>query len=67
MSEFKIKVKDVSEFVKTKLVVYATGQGKKFLVALHAAPNIKRYVVQYGMLKKGFIKKGEAVKFFNEL
>ena len=64
---FKIKVKDVKEFVNSETVVYAAGEGKKFLVTVHAGPNAERYIVQHGMMKKGFIKLGEAVRFFNDL
>ena len=66
MKDFKIKVKDVKEFVKTSFYTYASGQGKVFEVALHAGPNVPRYVVKNGNTTRGFTKVGEAVEFFNE-
>jgi hypothetical protein len=65
---FKIKVKDLAEFVKTEKMLYAAGSNKKLYVLLHAGPNVERYLVKslrYG--DKGFTKKGEAVKYFNSL
>ena len=66
MSNFKIKVKDVKEFVKKESVIYANGNGKRFSVALRAGPNVERYVVEVGDDSKGFTKLGDAVRYFND-
>jgi len=67
MEKFKIKVKDVKEFVKNKSYIYASGGGKTFSVSLHAGPNVDRYTVEHGETKEGFTDVGEAVKYFNEI
>jgi len=48
-------------------VLFASGNGKKLYVSIHAAPNVKRYTVEKGAESKGFTKQGEAVSYFNEL
>lgn len=63
---FKIKVKDVKEFVKNNKYVYASGAGKTFSVALHAGPNVERYVVENSEGAKSFTNVGDAVRYFNE-
>jgi hypothetical protein len=65
MKEFKIKVKDVKDFVKSELALYASGAGKRFSIALHAGPNVNRYIVEIGGEKKGFTNAGAAVRHFN--
>jgi len=66
MSGFKIKVKDVQDFVKSELVLYASGRGKRFFVRIHAGPNVERYVVETNKGTVGFAKAGEAVQHFND-
>jgi len=66
MGYFKIKVKDVKEFVMKERATYASGNGKRFSVALHAGPNVERYVVEIGGESKGFTKLGDAVRYFND-
>ncbi len=65
MEDFKIKVKDVKEFVKSEGLTYASGKGKRFFIKLHAGPNVERYVVEYDGHKKSFTKCGDAVRCFN--
>lgn len=67
--EFKIYVNQVSQFMHTERVMFATGDNKRFFITLHAAPNHKRYIVQNMVSKEefGFNNKGKAVKFFNDL
>lgn len=62
-----IKVKDVKEFVRLEYALYTSGKGKKFFIALHAGPNIERYVVETNSERKGFTNVGEAVKYFNSI
>ena len=65
MNDFEIKVKDVKEFVKTRLYTYASGRNKRLFIALHAGPNVERYVVETKEGRKGFTNVGKAVRFFN--
>ena len=67
MEPFKILVKDLTEFIKKERVVYASGRGKRLLVALRAGPNVKRYVVEKGGEIRSFSNKGNAVRYFNNL
>jgi len=65
---FKILVKDLSSFVKTNRVLFASGDGKQLHVALRAGPNVERYFVSHGTdVTLGFRKKNDAVKYFNSL
>ncbi len=66
MSDFKIKVKDVKEFVMKERVTYARGNGKRLSIALRSGPNVERYVVEVGGESKGFTKLGDAVRHFND-
>jgi hypothetical protein len=63
----KLLVKDVTEFVREHEVLYATGISKRLYIKLHAAPSINRYTVIAGAEEKGFIKVGDAVKYYNSL
>jgi len=65
MNDLAIKVKDVKEFVKSERALYASCKGKRFFVALHAGPNVNRYIVELDGSPNGFTKLGDAVKFFN--
>lgn len=69
MKNFTLKVKDLECYIKSERISYATGDKKRFFISLHCGPNYKRYTVQNMVSKEefGFIKKGEAIKFFNEL
>lgn len=69
MKPLKILVKDVESFMLSERIMYASGDNKRFLITLHAAPNHKRYIIQNMLTKHEtcFTKKGPAVKFFNEL
>ena len=69
MTEFKIFVGELSAFILSERVVYATGDNKRFFVTLHAGPNAERYVVKNMVSGEefGFNNKGKAVRFFNEL
>ncbi len=71
MEEFKIKVKDAKNFVKTERVLAASDSEKEFYIALRAGPNVKRYIVinRAGpeVTENGFTKIGEAVKYFNSI
>jgi len=66
----KIKVKDVKEFIHREYMLCASDfeSSKKFWIALHVGPNVKRYVVEnkWGELKS-FKKVGDAVRYFNVL
>lgn len=66
MQDIKIKVKDVKEFVKTQTSLYASGNGRRFYISLHAGPNVERYIVEINGERKGFTNVGDAVRFFNE-
>jgi hypothetical protein len=67
MKQINLKVKEVEEFVKSHVVLYATNCGKKFFILLHAGPNVERYVVvdEEGR-RDGFKRVGDAVRRFNE-
>lgn len=69
MKPFKILVKDVDSFMINERTMFASGDNKRFFISLYAAPGVPRYTVQNMKSKaeKTFIKKGEAVKYFNEL
>jgi acetone carboxylase gamma subunit len=69
MDKFKIFVNQVSQFMLSERVMYATGDNKRFFITLHAAPNYNRYIVKNMISGKefGFNNKGKAVRFFNEL
>ena len=66
---FKILVKDVEAWVKSERVMYASGEGKRFFVTVHAGPGVERYIVHNMRTgeDKGFNSRGEAVRFFNQL
>jgi hypothetical protein len=66
MSGFKIKVKDVKEFVRNEQITYARGHGKTLSVRLRAGPNVERYVVTVGDEAEGFTVLGDAVRWFND-
>ena len=66
MIDFKIMNKDVKEFIKDTRITYALGNGKRFYVKLRAGPNVERYIVETGSKETGFIKLGDAVRFFND-
>lgn len=66
MKKFNIKVKDVKEHIKTMQDLYASVAGKKFFIALYAAPNVARYTVEIGNVATSFKKLGDAVRYFNE-
>ena len=67
MKLLKILVKDLKKFIKEEEVCYASGEGKRLFVKLHAGPNIERYIVRKANESKGFAVAGNAVKYFNEL
>ena len=67
MKDFKIKVKDVKEFIGKETVLYASGDGKQFHITLHAGPNMERYIVKNKGVSVGFTKLGDAVRLFNTL
>ena len=69
MKPFKIFVKDVNSFIFNERITYACGEGKRFIIRVYAAPGVPRYIVQVSKTKeeKAFIKKGDAVKYFNGL
>lgn len=69
MGKFTIKVKDVKEFVKSEFSLFASGEGKRFYIALHSGPNVNRYIVESKErgIKKGFTNLGEAVRCFNDI
>jgi hypothetical protein len=69
MKELKIFVNQVSQFMLSERILYASGDNKRFFITLHAAPNYNRYIVLNTVSGKeiGFTDKGKAVRFFNEL
>jgi len=67
MSGFKVKIKDVKEFVRVERKLYASGDGKKLYIALRAGPNVERYIVETKSENTGFTKLGDAVRRFNSL
>ena len=66
MKEFKIKVKDVKEYVNNERTMYAQGSGKSLFITLRAGPNVQRYIVVVGDESHGFIKLGDAVRLFHD-
>jgi len=66
---FKIFAKDVDAWVKSQRVMYASGEGKRFFVTVHAGPGVERYIVHNMRTGEdsGFTNLGEAVRFFNQL
>lgn len=68
MKPFTILVKDLKQFIKEEEVLYASGDGKRLYVKLHAGPNVARYIVKKNTINdRSFVKKGDVVKYFNEL
>jgi hypothetical protein len=66
--KFKILVKDIKDFIKTERVLFASDGGKKLYVALHAGPNVRRYIIEHQHGKaEFFVKVGDAVRRFNEI
>jgi len=65
----KILVQDLELFIFKERVLFASGDGKRLFVRVYAAPGVPRYIVHNmkTQQEKEFIKKGEAVKYFNEL
>jgi len=66
---FKILVKDVESWMKSERVMFASGEGKRFFITVHAGPNVERYIVHNMRTgkDKGFTNRSEAVRFFNQL
>jgi len=69
MKKFKILVKDLEKFILEERLLFASGEGKRLLVTLHAGPGVERYIVQKLAIKEEvrFTQKGKAVKYFNDL
>ena len=67
MKKLKITVKGIKEFMKDTKLMYASGAGKIFYIALHAGPNVERYFVMDSTGLTGFRNVGEAVRYFNDL
>lgn len=68
MSRFTIKVKDVEEFVRSESMLFASGEGKRFLISLHAGPNVGRYIIE--SKERGirrFANLTAAVRYFNDI
>jgi hypothetical protein len=57
----------VQAFVKSQEVIFASGEGKRLLVKLHASPVVKRYIVERrGGYRYEFHKVSNAVEAFND-
>ena len=67
MDSNKILVKDLDAYVRSYRALFSQRGRKRVYVTLHAAPGVARYVVADGDNERGFIKKGDAVRYFNEL
>jgi hypothetical protein len=67
--KFKLKVKDLEAWMKGERVLFASGDGKRFYVSVHAGPNVERYTVRNmaSGFETSFSNRGQAIKFFNAL
>lgn len=65
----KLLVKDLEAWMKKERLLYASGCGKRFYVTIHAGPNAERYIVcnMVTGVERGFAKRGDAVRYFNNL
>ena len=66
MKPESLKVKNLIRFMDEHKVLYASMGDKRFFVTLHAGPNVLRYIVVIGDKEKGFTKKGDAIRCFND-
>lgn len=65
---FEIMAEDVRKFAESERLMYASLDGKRFILSLKASKN-KPYIVRNTItgIEVEFSKIVEAVKFFNEL
>ena len=66
MKESKLLGRDVKAFMETQRYLFASVGDRRFYVALRSCPNVQRYFVEISGETKGFVKVGEAVKYFND-
>ena len=66
MKTENLKVKNLTSFMDEHKVLYASMGDKRLFVTLRSGPNVLRYIVVIGEKEKGFTKKGDAVRCFNE-
>jgi hypothetical protein len=66
---FKLLVREIEAWMKSERVMYASGEGKRLFVTVHAGPGVKRYIVHNMRTGEdtGFTNRGQAVRFFNNL